>query len=98
MIVTRSYVRKLECCNLIGAFTFQYAAILLDQDESHQTLSQVGGVGNETRGRGVGQASRASIIAESAQRRQYVFPLTRFAAWYRVSADFANLSKFSSCS
>ena len=47
---------------------------------------------------GVGQASRASIIAESAQRRQYVFPLTRFAAWYRVSADFANLSKFSSCS
>ena len=48
--------------------------------------------------RGVGQASRASIIAESAQRNQYVFPLTRFAAWYRVSADFANLSKFSSCS
>ena len=47
---------------------------------------------------GVGQASRASIIAESAQRSQYVFPLTRFAAWYRVSADFANLSKFSSCS
>ena len=42
---------------------------------------------------GVGQASRASIIAESAQRRQYVFP---FAAWYRVSADFANLSKFTS--
>ena len=41
------------------------------------------------------QASRASIIAESAQRNQY---LTRFAAWYRVSADFANLSKFSSCS
>ena len=49
-------------------------------------------------GAGVGQTSRASIIAESAQRRQYVFPLTRFAAWYRVSADFANLSKFSSCS
>ena len=48
--------------------------------------------------RGVGQASRASIIAESAQRRQYVFPLTRFAAWYRVSEDFANLSKFSSFS
>ena len=47
---------------------------------------------------GLGKASRASIIAESAQRRQYVFPLTRFAAWYRVSADFANLSKFSSCS
>ena len=44
MIVTRSYVRKLEFCNLIGAFTFQYAAILLDQDESHQTISQVGGV------------------------------------------------------
>ena len=33
MIVTRSYVRKLEFCNLIGAFTFQYAAILLDQAE-----------------------------------------------------------------
>ena len=32
MIVTRSYVRKLEFCNLIGAFTFQYAAILLDQE------------------------------------------------------------------
>ena len=47
---------------------------------------------------GVGQASRASIIAESAQRNQSFFPLTRFAAWYRVSADFANLSKFSSCS
>ena len=50
MIVTRSYVRKLEFCNnsmvrstkrkrkqdkkfcnLIGAFTFQYAAILLDK-------------------------------------------------------------------
>ena len=28
MIVTRSYVRKLEFCNMIGAFTFQYAAIL----------------------------------------------------------------------
>ena len=56
------------------------------------------GSGNETSIQGVGQASRASIIAESAQRRQYVFPLTRFAAWYRVSADFANLSKFSSCS
>ena len=41
MIVTRSYVRKLEFCNLIGAFTFQYAAILLDQEIR---LSQVGGV------------------------------------------------------
>ena len=35
MIVTRSYVRKLEFCNLIGAFTFQYAAILLDQEIRH---------------------------------------------------------------
>ena len=34
MIVTRSYVRKLEFCNLIGAFTFQYAAILLDQQST----------------------------------------------------------------
>ena len=34
MIVTRSYVRKLEFCNLIGAFTFQYAAILLDHRKS----------------------------------------------------------------
>ena len=32
LIVTRSYVRKLEFCNLISAFTFQYAAILLDQE------------------------------------------------------------------
>ena len=108
MIVTRSYVRKLEFCNLIGAFTFQYAAILLDQEilrKSPDPFPGGRGLGTGPRPsrdsllvRGVGQASRASIIAESAQRRQYVFPLTRFAAWYRVSADFANLSKFSSCS
>ena len=64
---------------------------------SHSGIIQRG-LGTRLVSRGVGQALRASIIAESAQRRQYVFPLTRFAAWYRVSADFANLSKFSSCS
>ena len=44
MIVTRSYV---EFCNLIGAFTFQYAAILLDQ--LRKSPDPFPGSGNETR-------------------------------------------------
>ena len=42
MIVTRTYVRKPEFCNLIGAFTFLRAAILWTKKsfECHQTLSR----------------------------------------------------------
>ena len=48
MIVTR---RNLEFCNLIGAFTFQYAAILLDQEilrKSPDPVPGCEGSGNET--------------------------------------------------
>ena len=59
MIVTRSYVRKLEFCNLIGAFTFQYAAILLDQEIRHPEEVRHGDV--------------TSIIADAAVAFSHTF-------------------------
>ena len=63
MIVTRSYVIKLEFCNLIGAFTFQYAAILLDQEILRKSPDPFpGGRGLGTR---LGLAPPARAGAES---------------------------------
>ena len=56
------------------------------------------GEGGERAGEGrVGQASRAYIIAESAQRSRYIFPFTHFGSWHSASVDFEYLSEFSSC-
>ena len=60
MIVTRSYVRKLEFRNLIGAFTFQYAAILLDQETSPDPFPGGRGLGTRLGGRGLGAIDRAT--------------------------------------
>ena len=65
-IADSSYVRKLEFCNLIGAFTFQYAAILLDLSKVTRPFPRWEGSGNETTLRGVGQDHVCAIFADSA--------------------------------
>ena len=62
MIVTRSYVRKLEFCNLIGALTFQYAAILLDQEILPKVTRPFPGVW-ERGGRGLGTSADTPMDA-----------------------------------
>ena len=73
MIVTRSYVRKLEFCNLIGAFTFQYAAILLDQEILRKSPDPFPG------GRGLG--TRLPSIASPGLETVHVRSIYIYYLW-----------------
>ena len=80
MIVTRSYVIKLEFCKLIGAFTFQYAAILLDQESVTRPFPRWEGSGNETTStHPYGKVRLVTIDAFLGPTRQ--FGLCNFRNW-----------------